>query len=111
MMPVCKLLEKSDILIIICVQIAVAAGRSDALQGVDHNELCCRMVGQKLLDLLLQAVLERVSHDRKVQRWRCILGQVKESRLDALERIFETEIQRFALRCCEIPERLSLRDA
>ena len=31
--------------------------------------------------------------------------------LDALERIFETEIQRFALRCCKIPECLSLRDA
>ena len=46
-----------------------------------------------------------------MQRWRCILGQVKESRLDALERIFETEIQRFALRCCEIPERLPLRNA
>ena len=31
--------------------------------------------------------------------------------LDALERIFETEIQRFSLRCCKIPECLSLRDA
>ena len=31
--------------------------------------------------------------------------------LDALERIFETEIQRFALCCCKIPERLPLRNA
>ena len=56
-------------------------------------------------------MLERVGHDRKVQRRRCIFRQVKESRLDALERIFETEIQRFALRCCEIPERLPLCNA
>ena len=56
-------------------------------------------------------MLERVGHDRKVQRRRCIFRQVKEPRLDTLERIFETEIQRFALRCCEIPERLPLRNA
>ena len=31
--------------------------------------------------------------------------------LDALERIFKTEIQRFSLRCCKIPECLSLCDA
>ena len=31
--------------------------------------------------------------------------------LDALERIFEAEIQDFALGCCEIPERLPLRNA
>ena len=56
-------------------------------------------------------MLERVGNDRKVQRRRGIFRQVKESRLDALERIFETEIQRFALRCCEIPERLPLCNA
>ena len=31
--------------------------------------------------------------------------------LDALERIFEAEIQHFALGCCKIPERLPLRNA
>ena len=81
------------------------------LQSIDDNELRVRMICQELLDLLFQPVLERVGHDRKVQRRRGIFRQVKESRLDALERIFETEIQRFALRCCEIPECLSLRDA
>ena len=110
-MPVRKLFEKTNVLIIIRVQIAVAASRSDTLQGVDDNKSRGRMLGQKLLDLLFQAVLEGVSHDRKMQRRRCILGQVNESRLDALERIFKTEIQRFALRCCEIPERLPLRNA
>ena len=69
------------------------------------------MICQELLDLLFQPVLERVSHDRKVQRrWR-VLGQIKEPCLDALERIFETEIQDLALRCCKIPERLPLRNA
>ena len=57
------------------------------------------------------AVLERVGHDRKVQSRRGIFRQVKKPCLDTLERIFETEIQRFALRCCEIPERLPLRNA
>ena len=52
-MPVRKLFEKSDVLIIICVQIAVTACASDALQGVDDNELGRRMLGQKLLNLLL----------------------------------------------------------
>ena len=66
------------------------------------------MLRQKLLDLLLQPVLERVGHDRKVQSRRGIFRQVKESRLDTLERIFKTEIQNLALRCCEIPERLPL---
>ena len=69
------------------------------------------MLGQKLLDLLLQPVLERVGHDCKVQRRRRIFRQVKEPRLDALERIFEAEIQDFALGCCKIPERLPLRNA
>ena len=69
------------------------------------------MLCQKLFDLLLQPALECVRHNCKMQRRRRIFRQVKESRLDALERIFETEIQRFALRCCEIPERLPLRNA
>ena len=69
------------------------------------------MLGQELFNLLFQTVLECVRHDRKMQRRRCIFRQVKESRLDTLERIFKTEIQDLALRCCEIPERLSLRDA
>ena len=111
MMPVRKLLEQADVLVIVRVQIAVAACTSDALQGVNHNELGRRMVGQELPDLLFQPVLEHVSHDRKVQRRRRIFRQVKESRLDTLERIFKTEIQRFSLRCCKIPECLSLRDA
>ena len=110
-MPVRKLFEKSDVLIIICVQIAVTAGRSDALQGVDHNELGRRMLGQKLLNLLLQAVFKRVGQDRKVQRRRCIFRQIKEPRLDTPVGIFETEIQNFTLRYGEIPERLALRNA
>ena len=68
------------------------------------------MLRQELLNLLFQAVPERVCHNRKVQRRRRIFRQVKESRLDTLERIFETEIQHFALRRRKIPERLSLRD-
>ena len=106
-----KLLEQTDVLIVICVQIAVTASASNALQGVDHNELGCRMLDQKLLNLLFQAVLERVGHDRKVQRQRRIFRQVKESRLDALERVFEAEIQNLALCHCKIPERLPLRNA
>ena len=39
MMPVRKLLEQANVLIIIRVQIAVAASRSDALQGVNDNKL------------------------------------------------------------------------
>ena len=69
------------------------------------------MLGQKLLDLLLQAVFKRVCQDRKVQRLWGIVRQIKEPRLDTPVGIFETEIQRFALRCCEIPERLPLRNA
>ena len=106
-----KLLEQTDVLIVICVQIAVTACSPNALQCVDHNEFRCRMLCQKLLDLLFQTALECVSHDRKMQRRRGIFRQVKEPCLNTLKRIFETEIQRFALRCCEIPECLSLRDA
>ena len=75
------------------------------------QRVCVRMLCQELLDLLFQPVLERVGHDRKVQRrWR-VRGQIKEPRLDTLERIFETEIQNLALCCCKIPERLPLRNA
>ena len=106
-----KFFQKPDVLIVICVQIAVTARAPNTLQRVDHNQFCCWMLRQKLLDLLLQPVLERVGHDRKVQRWRGIFRQVKEPRLDTLERIFETKVQNLALRCCEIPERLPLRNA
>ena len=73
-----KLFEQANVLIIIRIQIAVTACATDALQGVDDNKLRGRMLGQKLLDLLLQSVFECVSHDRKVQRRRCVLGQIKE---------------------------------
>ena len=106
-----KILGQADVLIIICVQIVVAARSPNALQGINHNEFCVRMLRQKLLDLLFQPVLERVGHDRKVQSRRGIFRQVKESRLDTLERIFKAEIPRFSLRCCKIPECLSLRNA
>ena len=109
--PVCKLFQNPDVLIVICVQIAVAASASNALQGINHNEFCVRMLCQKLLDLLIQTVFERVGHDRKVQRWRGIFRQVKEPCLNTLERIFKAEIQHFALCCCKIPERLPLRNA
>ena len=106
-----KFFQKPDVLIVICVQIAVISCATNALQSVNHNEFCVRMLCQELLDLLFQPVLERVSHDRKMQRrWR-VLGQIKEPCLDALERIFEAEIQELALGCCEIPERLPLRNA
>ena len=84
---VCKLFQKPDVLIVVCIQIAVISCATNALQSVNHNEFCVRMLCQELLDLLFQPVLERVSHDRKMQRrWR-VLGQIKESRLDALERL------------------------
>ena len=109
--PVCKFFQKPDVLIVICVQIAVTAGRSNALQSVDHNKLCGRMLCQELLDLLFQPVLDCVRHNCKMQRRRCIFRQVKEPRLDTLERIFETKIQNLALRRLKIPERLPLRNA
>ena len=46
-----------------------------------------------------------------MQRRRSVLRQIKEPRLDTLERIFKAEIQNFALGRCEIPERLPLRNA
>ena len=106
-----KLFQKTDILVVVRIQISVAARSTDTLQRINDNEFRCRMFHQELLDLLFQPMLERVSHDRKMQRRRRVLGQIKESRLDALERIFETEIQNLALGCCEIPERLPLRNA
>ena len=109
--PVCKLFQNPDVLIVICVQIAVTACAADALQGINDNQFCIGVFVQELLDLLLQTMFERVRHDREVQRRRCIFRQVKEPCLDALERIFKAEIQNFALGCCEIPERLPLCNA
>ena len=106
-----KFLEQANILIVICIQITVAAHATNALQSVNHNEFCVRMLCQKLLNLLFQPMLERVGNDCKMQCWRCIFRQVKEPCLDALKRIFETEIQDLALRCCKIPEKLPLRNA
>ena len=111
MPPVCKLFQNPDVLIVICVQIAVTASASNALQGINHNEFYVRMLRQKLFDLLFQPMLECVRHNCKMQRRRRIFRQIEEPCLDALKRIFETEIQRFSLRCCKIPECLSLRDA
>ena len=108
---VCKFFQKPDVLIVICVQVAVTACTSNALQGVNDNEFRCRMFHQELLDLLFQPVLECVRHNCKMQRRRRIFRQIKESRLDTLERIFKAEIQNFTLCCCKIPERLPLRNA
>ena len=108
---VSKLFQKTDILVVVRIQISVAARSTDTLQGVNHNKLCGRMLGQKLLDLLLQTMFELVRHDREVQRRQGIFRQVKEPRLDTLKRIFETKVQNLALYRCEIPERLPLRNA
>ena len=105
-----KLFQKTDILVVVRIQISVAARSTDTLQGVNHNKLCGRMLGQKLLDLLLQTMFERVRHDREVQRQRRVFRQVKEPCLDALERVFKTKIQNLALYRCEISERLPLRN-
>ncbi len=59
-----KFFQKPDVLIVICVQIAVISCATNALQGVNHDEFCVRMLCQKLLDLLFQAVLERVGHSQ-----------------------------------------------
>ena len=99
-----KLFQKTDILVVVRIQISVAARSTDTLQGVNHNKLCGRMLGQKLLDLPLQTMFERVRHNRKVQRRRCVLRQVTEPCLDTLERIFETKIQNFTLCRCKTPE-------
>ena len=111
MPPVCKLFQNPDVMIVICVQIAVTARTSNALQGVNDNEFRCRMFHQELLDLLLQAVFKRVCQDRKVQRLWGIVRQIKEPRLDTPVGIFQAEIQNFALRHGKIPERLTLRNA
>ena len=52
--PVCKLFQKSDILVIVRIQIAVTTRTADPLQRINDNELCGRMLCQKLFDLLLQ---------------------------------------------------------
>ena len=54
--PVCKPFQKSDLLIVICVQIAVTAYAADALQSINDNQFCTGVFVQKLLDLLLQTV-------------------------------------------------------
>ena len=106
-----KFFQKSDVLIVICIQIAVTARAADTLQRVDHNELCRRMPEQELFDLLLQPALECVRHNCKMQRRRRIFRQIEEPCLDALKRIFEAEIQNLALRRRKIPQRLPLRNA
>ena len=105
-----KFFQKPDVLIVICVQIAVISCATNALQGVNHDEFCVRMLCQKLLDLLFQAVLERVGHNCKMQCRRGILCQIKEPCLNSLERIFKTEIQNITLCHSKVPERQSLRD-
>ena len=51
-----KLFQKPDVLIVICVQIAVTAYAADALQSINDNQFCTGVFVQKLLDLLLQTV-------------------------------------------------------
>ena len=109
--PVRKFFQKPDVLIVICVQIAVTAYAADALQGINDNQFCIGVFVQKLLDLLLQTMFERVRHDREVQRRRRIFRQIKKPRLDTLERIFEAKIQNFTLCRCKTPEWLPLRNA
>ena len=41
-----KFFEQADVLIVICVQIAVTARAAHTLQRVDDNEFCCRMLDQ-----------------------------------------------------------------
>ena len=40
-----KILEQADVLIIICVQIVVAARSPNALQGINYNQFCIGMFG------------------------------------------------------------------
>ena len=62
MLFVRKLFEQADVLVIVCVQIAVAACTSDALQGVNHNQFCIGMFGQELLGAGREFDMDEVRH-------------------------------------------------
>lgn len=55
-MLVSKLFQKSDVLVIVRIPIAVTTRTADPLQRINDNELCGWMLRLKLLDLLFQPV-------------------------------------------------------
>ena len=69
------------------------------------------MLLQKLLDLFHQSIVELLGHDGEVQRGRRVLREIEEAALDALEAVFQTEVQHLAWARGEGPERLALRGA
>ena len=100
--------ENADVPVVAGVGIGLAANSPNALERVDDHQASGRMLLEKLLDLFHQSTVELFRHHGKVQRRRRVLGEIKEPALDALETVFQTEVENFARFCGEVPERFAL---
>jgi len=102
--PVRQTLEHADVPVVVGVGTHVIAHGADALQRVDDHEPGGRMLLEELLDLLHQPAVELLRHDGEVQRGRCVLGEIEEPALDALEAVLQTEVEDLARVRGKIPE-------
>ena len=107
--PVCQCFEYTDVPVVVGVGIGIVVHGPDALQRIDDYEPCGRVLFEELLDLFHQSAVELFCHDGEVQRGRCVLGEIEEPALDALEAVLQTEVEDFARMCGKVPEGFALR--
>ena len=106
--PVCQRFQDTDVPVVIGVGVCLIPSGSDALERVDDRQSGSGMLLEKLLHLVYQPIVELLGHHSEVQRgWR-VLGEIKESTLNALEAVLQTEIEHFTWTSGEVPERFPL---
>ena len=82
--------------------------RTDHLQGIDNDQHGVGVCGDKCVHLFLQPLTDEGTLRAEVDAVWCVLGDLKESILDAEDGILQTEIEGGALLGGHVPDRFSL---
>lgn len=80
------------------------------LQCVNDDQHCVGIVFEELCELPLQTFLQNVALGAEADVGRDFIRDTEEPVLDAARRIFQTEIERSALLCPEVPHGFTLGD-
>jgi hypothetical protein len=95
--------------VIVCVWIDIADFTSDVLERVDGDKVGIRMFREKIFNLLHQSISNAVSHYREMNVVRRVVGLSYSPRLDSLEAVLQTKIERCAASALVIPHVLAVR--
>ena len=111
MVLVCQFFQQRKLPIVVCVGIGFRNDVADLLQRVDGNEDGVRVFCEELSDLILQTAADTVGQIGEMQGVRRVVGNLKQTVLDAGVAVLQTQVEDGSLRRWKVPHRFALRYA